>query len=95
MGIGVYPRWSKSAFQTLFYGEDPFVFHLIQVPKMYFDFQTPDHWKGGELAYVHEHTNWGVIVVCVINPAGAHKFFGTAKPNGKSSITNSLRPLGD
>ena len=70
MGIGVYPEWSKSAFQPLFKGEDPLVHHLIQVPKRYFDFQTPDYWKGGESTYAHEHTNWDVSFFCIMNPAG-------------------------
>ena len=49
--------WGKSAYQTLFAAEDPFLHQLIRVPRMCFDFQTPDHWKGGESAYAHEHTN--------------------------------------
>ena len=88
MGIGVYPQWSKSAFQSLFKEEDPFVHHLIQVPKRYFDFQTPDHWKGGDSAYDHEHTNWDVNCFCIMNPAGAPKFLGS--PAKRQAISENL-----
>ena len=83
MGIGVYPEWSKSAFQSLFSQEDPVVHHLIQVPRMYFDLQTPYHWKRGESAYTHKHINWDASFFCVMNSAGAHKFlFGDPSKRG-------------
>ena len=78
MAIGVYPEWNKSAFQPLFSDEDPLVHHLIQIPRRYFDFQTPDYWKGGESTYAHEHTNWDVSFFCIMNPAGADKYMGDA-----------------
>jgi hypothetical protein len=54
---------------------NPYIHELIRVPQTYFDFQTPDFWKGGDSAYAHTHATWDVRVFVSMNKAGAETAF--------------------
>jgi hypothetical protein len=76
LALGVYPVWEKTAYQRLFDPpSNPYFHQIVRVPQSFFDFQTPDHWKGGESAYAHEHAKWEVKFFVVMNKAGAERAF--------------------
>jgi hypothetical protein len=49
LALGVYPVWGKSPYTKVYEHTNPYIHELIRVPQTYFDFQTPDFWKGGGL----------------------------------------------
>ena len=74
LALWVYPVWKKTAYQRLLESPpSPFFHHIIRVPQSFFDFQTPDHWKGGESTYAHEHAKWEVVFFVIMNKAGAER----------------------
>ncbi len=65
--------WGKSPYATVFNLDNLYIHELIRVPQTYFNFQTPDFWKGGDSAYAHSHVTWDVRFFVVVHTAGAEK----------------------
>ncbi len=75
LALGVYPVWGKSPYAKVYQQDNPYIHELIRVPQTYFDFQTPDFWKGGDSSYAHSHATWDVRFFVIMNKAGAEKTF--------------------
>ena len=84
--MGVYPVWAKAAHNMVMGSSDLRIHELVTVPQKYFDFQTPDHWKGGDTAYKHGSANWDVTFFVVMNKAGAELVFDGREESMREGI---------
>jgi hypothetical protein len=93
VGLGVYPVWTKAAHNMVMGSSDLRIHELITVPQKYFDFQTPDHWKGGDTAYKHGSANWDVTFFVVMNKAGAALVFDGREEEIREGLIEELSKL--
>ena len=87
VGLGVYPVWDEAAHSLVTGSYDLRIHELVTVSQRYFDFQTPDHWKGGETAYNHGCDNWDITCVVVMNKSGAALVFDGKEDDMREVLT--------
>ena len=93
VGMGVYPVWAKTAHNRVLDGTSLRIHELVTIPQKFFDFQTPDHWKGGETAYKHGSAKWDVTFFVVMNKAGAELVFDGREESMREGILEELEKL--